>query len=1042
MNAYAELHCVSNFSFLRGASHPHELVGQAHALGYSALALTDECSMAGVVRALEAAEKYGLKLIVGAEFRCHNDLHLVLLAPSQRAYAQICGLITKGRIESTKGTYELARGDFERDLSECLALWIAPRNARPSEARWLRQFFPGRGWIAVEMLRRPDDPQHLAGMRRLGASFDLPLVASGDVHMHVDSRRALQDTMTAIRHGCTIADAGHRLFPNAERHLRPREVLTELYPADLLDETLRIAERCEFSLRSLKYNYPNEIVPAGLTACQHLRNLTEIGIQRRWPKGVPASVRATIEKELALIHRKRYEHFFLTVHEITEWARSELADDGTRKKPILCQGRGSAANSIVCYALGITEVNPEDISVLFERFLSEERDEPPDIDVDFEHERREEVIQHVFRKYGRARAAIAATVITYQTRSAIRDVGKALGLTEDVVGRLAKSHAWWDNWERLFANIKAMGMHMDEIVMRRLCILVRELVSFPRHLSQHVGGFVIAEEPISELVPIENAAMPERTIIQWDKNDLEELGLLKVDVLALGMLTAMRKTFELLETAGTGPTAMDQIKRDDKPTYDMICRADTIGVFQIESRAQMSMLPRLKPRTYYDLVIEIAIVRPGPIKGGMVHPYLQRRTMRAEDIPYASDDLRPVLAKTRGVPIFQEQVMQIAIVAADFTPGEADQLRRAMGAWQRSGKMSVYRDKLMSGMLAKGYTKEFAEQIYKQIEGFGEYGFPESHSASFALLTYFSSWLKCHRPAAFIAGLINSQPMGFYQPAQLLEQAKRQQVKILPIDVTVSDYDCTLELDGIRVLPDGSEGPWFAIRLGMRLIKGLRREDALKVVAARGIAPFNSVEDVAYRAGLKSRAAKVLATSGAFRSLSQHRNEALWSALGIESLPGALAGRAAQETAPQLPVPTEWEEIQRDYRQMGLSTGRHPMAVLRPKLRASGISSRSELDSMRNGRTVRVGGLVTHLQHPQTANGVIFASLEDETGINNIIIWPGIFELYRHRILQSNFMVVTGELQTVEAVVHVVATEVEDYSQWVRTLPRKSRDFH
>lgn len=1033
MSSYAELHCVSNFSFLRGASHPGELVREARDLGYSALALTDECSMAGVVRALEAAEDCKLKLIIGAEFRCHNDLHLVLLAPCQRAYAQICGLITKGRIESAKGTYDLSRSHFETDLSECLALWVAPRNARPSEARWLREFFPERSWIAVEMLRRPDDAQHLAAMRQLGQSFGLPLVASGDVHMHVESRRALQDTMTAIRHGCTVAAAGHHLFPNAERHLRPRDVLAELYPAELLEETLRIAERCEFSLRSLQYNYPNEIVQPGLTATEHLRNLTEIGIKRRWPRGVHASILATIERELALIQRKRYEHFFLTVHEITEWARSELADDGTKKKPILCQGRGSAANSIVCYALGITEVNPEDISVLFERFLSDERDEPPDIDVDFEHERREEVIQHVFRKYGRTRAAIAATVITYQTRSAIRDVGKALGLTEDVVGRLAKSHAWWDNWERLYANIKAQGMHVDEIVMRRLCILVKELVSFPRHLSQHVGGFVIAEEPISELVPIENAAMPDRTIIQWDKNDLEELGLLKVDVLALGMLTAMRKTFELLDSAGTGPTAMAQIERDDVATYDMICRADTVGVFQIESRAQMSMLPRLKPRNYYDLVIEIAIVRPGPIKGGMVHPYLQRRSMKAEDVPYASEDLRPVLAKTRGVPIFQEQVMQIAIVAANFTPGEADQLRRAMGAWQRSGKMSLYREKLMSGMLAKNYSRDFAEQIYKQIEGFGEYGFPESHSASFALLTYFSSWLKCHQPAAFFAGLINSQPMGFYQPAQLLEQVKRQGVKVRPVDVTASHYDCTLELD---------ESGAHAIRLGMRLIKGLRKEDAMNVVAARAVAPFTSVEDAAYRARLKSRAAKALATSGAFRSLSEHRNQAFWSALGIENLPGALAGQAAAETSPQLPLPTEWEEIQRDYRQMGLSTGRHPMAVLRPKLRVSGISTRRELDSMRHGRTVRVGGLVTHLQHPQTANGVTFASLEDETGINNIIIWPAIFELYRQRILQSNFMVVTGELQSVESVVHVVATDVEDYSHWVRTLPRKSRDFH
>ncbi|HWK49254.1 MAG TPA: error-prone DNA polymerase, partial [Steroidobacter sp.] len=908
MSSYAELHCVSNFSFLRGASHPGELVYQAHNLGYSALAITDECSMAGVVRAYEAARKIDFKLIIGSEFRTIEGTHLVLLAPSQRAYAQICQLISLARAAAKKGEYRLTRSQCAlTELSECLALWVAPRNPEISHAAWLRNLFPDRCWIAVELHRQADDAEHLATVRRLGARMNIPVVASGDVHMHSEKRRALQDTMTAIRHGCSVASAGHKLFPNGERHLRPPAVLEALYPAELLQETQRIAARCHFSLGSLRYQYPREIVPAGLSASEHLRNLVEAGIKYRWPQGEPASARAAIEKELTLIARLEYEHFFLTVHEIVEYARAEIDDDGQPKKPILCQGRGSAANSVVCYALRITEVKPELISALFERFISEERGEPPDIDVDFEHERREEVIQHVFRKYSRKRAAIAATVITYQPRSAIRDVGKALGLPEDMVGRLAKQHAWWDNPERMRANMAAQGMHLDGEVARRLIVLVEQLLNFPRHLSQHVGGFVIAEQPISELVPIENAAMPDRTIIQWDKNDLETLKLLKVDVLALGMLTAMRKTFELLHTAGTGPTQMDAVPVEDPATYDMICKADTIGVFQIESRAQMSMLPRLKPRRYYDLVIEVAIVRPGPIKGGMVHPYLQRRSMKPEDIPYPSEALRPILEKTRGVPIFQEQVMQIAVTAADFSPGEADELRRSMGAWERSGNMEMYEEKLKQGMYKKGYSRDFAEQIYKQIEGFGEYGFPESHSASFALLTYLSSWLKCHRPAAFIAGLINSQPMGFYQPAQLLEQAKRQQVKILPVDVTVSDYDCTLEPDGTRVLPDGSKGPWFAIRLGMRLIKGLRMDDAMNIVAARAVAPFTSVEDVAYRAGLKSRAAKALATSGAFRSLSKHRNQAFWSALGIESLPGALAGHAAAERSPQLPIPTEWE---------------------------------------------------------------------------------------------------------------------------------------
>jgi len=848
MSSYAELHCVSNFSFLRGASHPGELVREAHNLGYSALALTDECSMAGVVRAYEEARKIDFNLIIGSEFRTIEGTHLVLLAPSQKAYSQVCQLITLARAEAKKGSYRLTRSQCAlTDLSECLALWVAPRNPEISDAAWLRNLFPGRCWIAVELHRSADDAKHLAALRQLGARMNIPLVASGDVHMHSEERRPLQDTMTAIRHGCTVAAAGHKLFPNGERHLRPLSVLVELYPADLLQETQRIAERCHFSLRSLRYQYPREIVPAGLTATEHLRNLVEAGLDYRWPQGVPATVRATVEKELALIASMEYEHFFLTVHEIVEYARAEIGDDGKPKKPILCQGRGSAANSVVCYALRITEVNPQLISALFERFISKERGEPPDIDVDFEHERREEVIQHVFRKYSRKRAAIAATVITYQPRSALRDVGKALGLPEDMVGRLAKQHAWWDNAERMQANLASQGIHLNGELARCLLALVQQLLNFPRHLSQHVGGFVIAEQPISELVPIENAAMPDRTIIQWDKNDLETLKLLKVDVLALGMLTAMRKTFELLYAAGAGPTQMDEVPLEDPATYEMICKADTVGVFQIESRAQMSMLPRLKPTKYYDLVIEVAIVRPGPIKGGMVHPYLQRRSMKPADIPYPSEALRPILEKTRGVPIFQEQVMQIAVTAAGFSPGEADELRRSMGAWERSGNMGMYRDKLMRGMYERGYTPEFAEQIYKQIEGFGEYGFPESHSASFALLTYFSSWLKCHRPAAFIAGLINSQPMGFYQPAQLLEQAKRQGVKVLPVDVTVSNYDCTLEPDGTRVLADGVNGPWFAIRLGMRLIKGLRKDDAMSVVAARAAGPFASIEDVACR---------------------------------------------------------------------------------------------------------------------------------------------------------------------------------------------------
>jgi error-prone DNA polymerase len=1026
MSGYAELHCLSNFTFLRGASHPGELVARAAALGYAAFALTDECSMAGIVRAHDAAKKYQLKLLVGAEFRTIDDLHVVLLAPTQTAYAEICALITRARLAAAKGEYRLTRVDFQSGLENCLALWVPPAAPRSGTAAWMRELFAGRCWIAVELHLGANDARRLARLRELGAAHGLPLVAAGDVHMHSPERRALQDTLTAIRHGCTLAAAGHRLHPNGERHLRSCEQLAQIYPRELLDETLHVAQRCEFSLSSLQYRYPQELVPRGLDASQHLRNLTEAGLKVRWPHGVPEKTRAVVEKELALIKQLQYEHFFLTVHEIVEWARG-------RPKPILCQGRGSAANSVVCYALRITEVDPLNIAMLFERFISAERNEPPDIDVDFEHERREEVIQHVFEKYGRERAALAATVITYRPKSAIRDVGKALGLDADVIDRLARAQAYWDDWETFRNSIAGQGLHLDTDVVRRLCALVKDLLNFPRHLSQHVGGFVIAQEHISELVPIENAAMPERRVIQWDKNDLESLGLLKVDVLALGMLTALQRTFDLLGTTGTGPTKMEQIPREDAATYDMICRADTIGVFQIESRAQMSMLPRLRPRNYYDLVIEIAIVRPGPIKGGMVHPYLQRRHLPPEEVSYPSEALRPVLEKTRGVPIFQEQVMQIAVVAAGFSPGEADQLRRAMGAWQRSGRMELYQQKLMDGMRANGYSEAFAEAIYRQIEGFGEYGFPESHSASFALLTYVSSWLKCHHPAAFFAGLINSQPMGFYQPAQLLEQAKRQQVPILPVDVTASEYQCTLERDARGEL---------ALRLGMRLVKGLRKEEAQQLVAAREQRAFASMLEAVERAALSQRATRALAMCGAFRRLTEHRNLAFWKALAVERELRPLAAMPADEESPALPRPSEWEEILRDYYQLGLSTGRHPLAVLRPRLRSLGVLRRRDLELVANGSEVCVSGLVTHLQHPQTAKGVIFASLEDETGINNIIFWPAVFAEQRHSIIGTTLLVVLGELQKEADVIHVVARRAEDYSHWVRRLPRKSRDFH
>ncbi|HLS80019.1 MAG TPA: error-prone DNA polymerase, partial [Steroidobacter sp.] len=837
----------------------------------------------------------------------------------------------------------------------------------------------------------------------------------------------LQDVLTAIRCKCTVAQAGSRLFPNAERHLRRHEDLQALYPPDLLQETLRIAQRCEFSLGELRYQYPRELVPAGQTAAERLRDLAQQGLRRRWPGGAPAKIVASMERELQLIEELGYEHFFLTVHELVHWARS-------RTPPILCQGRGSAANSVVCYALGITEVNPELIDVLFERFISRERNEPPDIDVDFEHERREEVIQHVFRKYGRERAAIAATVICYRPKSAIRDVGKALGLSSDVIDRIAKSQTYWDDREAFRNSIAAEGLRCDADVMQQLDAFVQELLGFPRHLSQHVGGFVISEEPVCELVPIENAAMTDRTIIQWDKDDLESLGLLKVDVLALGMLTAMRKTFDLLKKTGCGPSGMHEIPREDPATYAMICRAETTGVFQIESRAQMTMLPRLRPRKYYDLVIQVAIVRPGPIQGGMVHPYLERRRMRAEDIEYPNEELQAILQKTLGVPIFQEQVMQIAITAAGFSAGEADLLRRSMAAWNRSGTLEKFRAKLLEGMCARGYDREFAESIYRQIQGFGEYGFPESHSASFALLTYLSSYLKHHWPAAFIAGLINSQPMGFYKPAQLIEEAKRQNVKILPVDVLASDWDCTLEVDRSGA---------HAIRLGLRLVHGFPQEGAARIDAVRReCVVVQDLQEFVRRTGLSRRAMTSLAMAGALRNLSSHRHSAVWKALGVESLPGMLAQAAAHEQQLQLPRPSEAEEMLADYRQLGFSTGRHLLEHLRPHLQRMGVVTRRQIESMRNGATVRVGGLVTHLQRPGTASGVVFASIEDETGVNNVILWPTVFDTHRQTILQANLMIVTGELQLSDGVVHVVARSVENYSHWILELPRNSRDFH
>ena len=1021
---YAELHAVSNFTFLRGASHPEELVHRACELGYEALAITDECSVAGVVRAHMAAKEYGLgKLIVGAEFRLENGLELVVLARNRAGYGRLCRLITEGRRAAEKGSYRLGKEAFADGLPDCLVLWIPDnRLVLDDENRWLPEALAGRLWIAVELLADGVDRERLSSLERLGKALSLPLVASGDVHMHCRERRALQDTVTAVRLRTTLENAGFALYPNGERYLRSRRAIGRIYPEALVRESVRIAGMIDFSLDELRYEYPDEIVPAGETPGSYLRRLSEEGMWRRWPGGVPEKVVKLVEHELALIASLGYEAYFLTVYDIVAWARGQ---------GILCQGRGSAANSAVCYCLGITEVDPARMSMLVERFISKERNEPPDIDVDFEHERREEVIQYIYRKYGRGRAALAATVITYQPRSALRDVGKALGLSPLQVDRLARSMQWWDGKEVDASRVAEAGLDPDSAVIRRLLYLVRQLVRFPRHLSQHVGGFVISRGPLSELVPVENAAMPERTVVQWDKDDLDDLGLIKVDVLGLGMLTAIRRSFDLIRRFRGREYTLATVPAEDPAVYDMICEGDTMGVFQIESRAQMAMLPRLRPRTYYDLVIEVAIVRPGPIQGDMVHPYLRRRAGE-EKVEYPSEEVRGVLERTLGVPIFQEQVMQLAVVAAGFTPGEADRLRRAMAAWKRHGALGPFQQKLIEGMRARGYSEEFARQIYRQIEGFGEYGFPESHSASFALLVYVSSWLKCFEPAAFTCALLNSQPMGFYAPAQLVQDAQRHGVEVRGVNVNASGWDSDLERRR-----DGQP----ALRLGLRLVKGLSEAGGERVAAERGRGEYRSIQQLLERTRLNRGDLGALAAAGALESLDGHRHKVRWTVAGVEEPTPLFTTMERYEAQPMLRKPSEGQNIVADYRSLGLSLERHPAALLRGRLRRAGYVPAAELCHARNGQPVRVAGLVITKQRPGTASGVTFVTLEDESGHVNLVVWKNVAVRQRSALLRARLMGVDGELQVQGKVIHVVVRRMLDLSHLLGDLHVPSREF-
>lgn len=1040
--AYAELVCRSHFSFLQAASSPEALVQQAHRLGYAALALTDEASVAGVVRAHVEAQRCGLQLLPGARFALPNGWTLVALARHLEGWTQLCAAITQARMAAPKGSYQVHDDAqaWAQALPGCeLLVWPKPyaiddANAADQAAAWLTtlaQAHPGVSLMAWRGLQL-DDESWLDQLQTLARAAAVPVAATGDVRMHRRAAKPLLDVLTAVAHRTSLQACGNVLAVNAAAAMRSRLQLHRLYPADWLAHTVVVAQRCRFDLNQLRYRYPTEVIPPGQTPSQALAQLTWQGAAQRYPTGVPESVQQAVAHELALIAELRYEMYFLTVHDLVRFARS---------RDILCQGRGSAANSAVCYCLGITEVDPTRSTLLFERFISRARNEPPDIDVDFEHQRREEVIQYIYQKYGRQRAALAATVISYRPRSALRDVGMALGVDDALVQAMAREHPGMHGHEvvhqALETALKRLGRDPALAQSHRLrwwLKLAQQLLGTPRHLGQHPGGFVLTQGPLHALVPVENARMPERSLIQWDKDDLDAVGLLKVDVLGLGMLSVLRRALALMAQRHGRALTLQDIPAEDPATYDMLCRADSMGVFQVESRAQMAMLPRLRPRCFYDLVVEVAIVRPGPIQGGMVHPYLRRR-QGLEPVHVPGPGLQQALGRTLGVPVFQEQVMQVAMLAAGFDADEADSLRRAMAAWRRRGGVHRFYARIVSGMVARGYDAAFAEQIFQQIQGFGEYGFPESHAASFALLVYVSAWMKRHEPACFLAALLNSQPMGFYQPAQLVQDAKRHAVQVLPVDVLHSNWDCTLE------------GPKRErVRLGLRLVAGLSQAEAQRVVHACRTHPPVDVADLAARAKLGAATLRLLAHANALSSLAGARRQQWWEAAAVQPttpLPMVLRPEPDDERA--WPDLSPAQHVWYDYRSTGLSLQAHPMQFLRARLHARGVQRARDLQPLPHGRRVRAAGLVTMRQQPSSANGVLFVTLEDETGHVNVIVWPKLKQrqsaVWRH----ARLLVVHGMWQrdpTAGEVTHVVAGWAQDLSDWLGELPSPSRDFH
>ncbi len=1035
MSSYAELQVSSNFSFLRGASHPEELVTTAADLGLSAIAITDRNSLAGVVRAHGAAKQAGIKLVIGARLDLEDAPSLLCFPTSRAAYGRLSRLLTVGRRRAPKGECRLKLADMFDHGEGQIVVILPPAEPTKTFGRalsTLRTHFDTRLYLAVNKLYIGDDSRRLAALADLAAVNRVPLVATNDVHAHAARRKALQDVLTCIREHCTIYDAGCRLFANAERHLKSPEEMARLfqrYP-EALAHALEISERCAFSLDELRYEYPIDPVPGGGTPQDELAKLAWIGAAERYPNGLPNTVRTQVEHELALIETLGFAPYFLTVHDIVRFAR---------ERDILCQGRGSAANSALCYVLGITAVDPARADFLFERFISAERNEPPDIDVDFEHERREEVIQYVYQKYGRDRAGMTATVISYRTKSALREVSKVMGLSDDSI--VALQQAFWRRpWDEVTGDhIRDAGLNPDDRTVRMVIDLAGDLRGFPRHLSQHTGGMVITRSPLSEVVPIENAAMANRTVIEWDKDDLNALGILKIDILGLGMLTCVRKALGHIRDHHRRDLTLATVPAEDPKVYDMLCEGDSIGVFQVESRAQMSMLPRLRPRNFYDLVIEVAIVRPGPIQGDMVHPYLRRR-QGLEPVAYPSPELERVLSKTLGIPLFQEQAMRIAIVAAGFTPSEADGLRRAMATFRRSGTIHGFKDKFIQGVLGRGYEKDFAERCFKQIEGFADYGFPESHAASFALIVYVSAWLRRHYPAAFACALLNSQPMGFYAPAQIVGDARRHGVEVRPVDVNFSHWDCTLE-----PVATSDEDPrdCAALRLGFRQIKGLAAGDAKAVVSARQ----RGYRDVAHlwrEAGVSAAALKTLAAADAFGSLKLDRQQAFWAVNRLKDAPLPLfsateSGEMGAESEVRLPPIAVPEQVANDYHALRLSLKAHPLSLLRARLDRKQCIPSARLTAVKSGSKVKLAGLVITRQRPGSANGVMFITLEDETGHANLIIWPTVFERFRQAVLGATMMGVEGPVQREGTVIHVVARRVWNLGSLLGELTDSAR---